>query len=133
MQASFALGTNLKAWLLRIMHNRAMDGFRDRKREVEGLAEYQRSAAPPSGHDDSDTDLPLDLDDEVVRRAIESLSPRLRLVFTGRYVDRLSYERLSERTGLPVGTVSTRLLRARQALRRFLRTQANADTACGDL
>jgi RNA polymerase sigma-70 factor (ECF subfamily) len=55
-----------------------------------------------------------------VRRAVLSLEPERRLTLLLREIEELSYEEIAEMTGVPVGTVRSRLARAREDLRRLL-------------
>jgi len=55
-----------------------------------------------------------------VRRALRRLQPARRLTLLLREVEEMSYEEIAEATGAPVGTVRSRLARARDDLRRFL-------------
>lgn len=57
---------------------------------------------------------------EEIQRAIGALPPKYRLVVVFRHVDDLSYEEIAQITELPMGTVKTRLFRAREILRRSL-------------
>jgi len=58
-----------------------------------------------------------------VRRAVSRLEPTRRLTLLLREVEEMSYEEIAESTGVPVGTVRSRLARAREDLRRLLGTQ----------
>jgi RNA polymerase sigma-70 factor (ECF subfamily) len=55
-----------------------------------------------------------------VRRAVSRLEPTRRLTLLLREVEELSYEEIAEMTGVPVGTVRSRLARARDDLRRLV-------------
>jgi len=55
-----------------------------------------------------------------VRLALERLEPTRRLTLLLREVEEMSYERIAETTGVPVGTVRSRLARARESMRRLL-------------
>jgi RNA polymerase sigma-70 factor (ECF subfamily) len=55
-----------------------------------------------------------------VRQAVSKLEPRRRLTLLLREVEEMSYEEIGEVTGVPVGTVRSRLARAREDLRRLL-------------
>jgi RNA polymerase sigma-70 factor (ECF subfamily) len=55
-----------------------------------------------------------------VRQAVSKLEPRRRLTLLLREVEEMSYEEIGEVTGVPIGTVRSRLARAREDLRRLL-------------
>jgi len=60
---------------------------------------------------------------ERIRRAVAEIEPRRRLVLLLREVDDRTYEEIAEMTGVPVGTVRSRLARARADLRRLLENE----------
>jgi len=59
--------------------------------------------------------------EQTVMRAVEALPEELRLAISLREVDGLSYEEIAERMGCPIGTVRSRIFRAREAIDRELR------------
>jgi RNA polymerase sigma-70 factor (ECF subfamily) len=116
-------GSDLRAWLFSIMHNRRVD-----------IARGARFFAPESGAD-ADTQgqigageappdaaiEPLDL-----QRAFARLSSEHREVLLLVAVEHLSYAEASAAVGVPVGTVMSRLSRARARLREALDAPGNA-------
>ena len=54
--------------------------------------------------------------EQTVMRAVEALPEELRAAITLREVDGLSYEEIAERMGCPIGTVRSRIFRARDAI-----------------
>jgi RNA polymerase sigma-70 factor (ECF subfamily) len=113
----FEQGTNLRAWLMRILRNLFTDHCRHRlvAREVgpEALDTHAaEEAVPPS---------PLDrITDEDLRRAIRELAPNLRETFVLVHVDRLSHQEIARQMNVKLATVGSRLWRARRKLRRIL-------------
>jgi RNA polymerase sigma-70 factor (ECF subfamily) len=63
-------------------------------------------------------------DSALVRKAIEELPAEFREALVLRELDEMSYKQIAEITGAPVGTVMSRLARARQQLRQRLQQQA---------
>lgn len=59
--------------------------------------------------------------EQTVMRAVEALPEELRLAISLREVDGLSYDEIAERMGCPIGTVRSRIFRAREAIDRELR------------
>lgn len=108
-------------WLLRITHSRAMDAANDdlRRRFREGEAGPNETLA-------DDAPMPLD---EVLRRerkevlwsAFAELAPEPRALLRLAYFEGLSYDEIGDILGVPVGTVKSRVSRAKAKLRALLR------------
>jgi RNA polymerase sigma-70 factor, ECF subfamily len=121
----FVMGTNLKAWLFRILRNAFLDGARRRRREParDGRDPDESSApAPQDGALRGDTELERlrTVVGEEIEEALMALSEE------GRTVVLLDLEGLTEAeiadvVGCAAGTVKSRLSRARAALRESLR------------
>ena len=130
--ARFEPGTNCKAWLFKILTNTFITRYHGRKRDLElALAvaeeaetkdilshEAQHSARDPEGAVASRL-----LSDDVVR-ALESLPPEFRLVVLLCDIEEFSYKEIAEIMECPVGTVMSRLFRARRLLQRALHDYA---------
>jgi len=113
-------GSHPKAWLARIARNTAIN--RDqRNREFllseDGIVEPEEGSA-----DGSDPEaIVVDADvDEVLRRALDELPPAFRVVVQLVDVEDLSYQEAADALEIPVGTVMSRLHRARRRLRQAL-------------
>jgi RNA polymerase sigma-70 factor (ECF subfamily) len=111
----FVRGTDLRRWLLVIMQNLFTDRWRERSRklsqttvlpDVPALPESNVGAADAPARSELAT-----LED--IRRALVALDEPLRTAFELRFFQRLSYQEVAARTGVPVATVGTRILRAR--------------------
>ena len=121
----FAAGTNLKAWLFRILRNTFLDGARRRRREParETRDLEEAAGAPPLDgalRGDAELDRLRTVVGEEIEEALMTLSE------DGRTVVLLDLEGLSEAEiagvlGCAAGTVKSRLSRARAALRERLR------------
>ena len=109
-------GTNLRAWLFTVMHNAHVNRLRGR-REEESLDEsmYELVASQPA----TDGLLIRDLD-----RAVRSLPDEQREVLLLVVLEDMSYEQTAQTLGIPIGTVMSRLSRAREKLRLILSGQA---------
>jgi RNA polymerase sigma-70 factor (ECF subfamily) len=134
--ATFTEGTNLKAWLYRILTNTYINSYRAAKRrpeisdveDVEDLYLYRR-LAPVDGHDPgrSAEDVALDsFTDEQVKAAIESLPDIFRIAVLLADVEGFSYKEIAEITDVPIGTVMSRIHRGRRALQKALHEFAEA-------
>lgn len=120
-QASFQPGTNLKAWLFTILRNEFYSQMRKRGREVQdsdGLM-TARLAVHPSQPGR------LDLDD--FRKALEQLpeDQREAIILIG--ASGFSYEEAAEICGCAVGTIKSRVSRARNRLQEILDISGEAD------
>jgi RNA polymerase sigma-70 factor (ECF subfamily) len=107
---------NMAVWLLSIAHNAHLDALRrDSRMAVTDPAELERSQDERGGDPGADVGLQLDL-----RAALARLSPEQREPLLLVCVEQLSYAEVAEVMHIPVGTVMSRVCRARGALRRFL-------------
>ena len=117
-------GGSLRAWLLRIVSNASLDHIRTlRRRREESLdqAELDVGFQPPSrGEGPEQQAIRMELGAEL-QRAIISLPPDQRAVLVLVDVQGLSYEEAAQSVGVSVGTVKSRLSRARVRARDYLR------------
>ncbi len=127
---SFELGTNLKAWLYRILTNTYINTYRTKKRrpeiadveDVEDLYLYHRLGGDgTSGLGRSAEDEALShFTDTDVKEAIESLPDSFRMAVLLADVEGFSYKEIAEITDVPIGTVMSRIHRGRKALQKAL-------------
>ena len=113
----FAPGTNLLAWLRRIMSNLTVDSWRFRKRHPQCSLDL---APEFPVADPSDQVWWEELTSADVRGALATLPPKYREVIVLHHDQSLSYLEISQRLGIPMSTVGTRLLRARNKMRKHL-------------
>ncbi len=112
-RAQWQEGTRLDAWLLRIMRNCWIDTVRARGRTARIMAPEEDGAL--MGHDPTaQMDARIDL--ERLMRAMAQLPDEQREVVALVLIDGLGYRETAELLDLPIGTVSSRLVRGRQAL-----------------
>ncbi len=126
----FQPGTNFKAWFFRILTNCFYYRYRRKKRgpeivDLEDASElYLFVAAAGSGQlgpDDDPAGLVLSkISTEHVNAAIESLPVEFRVAASLYFMQEFSYQEIAEILGCPVGTVRSRLHRARRMLQRSL-------------
>src|SRR6476659_5561737 len=127
---SFQEGTNLKAWLYRILTNTFINSYRAKKRrpeqteldEVEDLYLSRRlgglEAAQASRSAEEEV---LDhFTDDQVKQALESLPEAFRMAVLLADVEGFSYKEIAEILDIPIGTVMSRLHRGRKALQKRL-------------
>jgi RNA polymerase sigma-70 factor (ECF subfamily) len=111
---SFRAGTNLGAWVNRILRNLFIDGCRrPRFRPAEDAMAVE--AAPPEPPRPSDLLVMQDVVD-----ALSLLTPLDRELFSLKHLERASYKEISRRLGIPANTAGTRLHRSRAKLRAAL-------------
>ena len=126
----FKPGTNLKAWLYRILTNTFINTYRAKKRrpdesdleEVEDLYLYRRLGgleAAEVGRSAEDELLDHVTDTEV-KEAIESLPEQFRVAVLLADVEGFSYKEIAEILDIPIGTVMSRLHRGRKGLQKRL-------------
>jgi RNA polymerase sigma-70 factor (ECF subfamily) len=116
-------GTNARAWLLTIVRNTFINQYRRQQHEgasleLEELESY--TAFPEVQESDPEGRFFDQLVDEEVLRAIEELPDEFREVVVLSDIEDLSYAEIAELLAVPIGTVKSRLFRARQALQRKL-------------
>ena len=110
-------GGDARAWLLRIVRNTAYDALASRKREnTTSLDGITPELDPPDPADDPETALSRRQDLRTLGQALASLPVELRECLVLRELEEMSYKQIAQVTGLPIGTVMSRLWRARQAL-----------------
>ena len=116
------VGGDGRAWFLRIVRNTCYGWRRQRYQPpTDSFDEEQHSNARPQS--DPET-LLLQIDDAtLIARALSRLPDHFHQLLVLRELDGLSYRELSEVIGIPMGTVMSRLSRAREALRSVLDTE----------
>ena len=126
----FQRGTYFDKWLYRIMTNTFIDRQRHRKR----VGRVESLDAPPPGagegegpgreipdwDDEPSRRVLRDTFDEPIQRALDCLRPEFRMVLILADVEEFSYEEISEMMDTPIGTVRSRLHRARDLMRQHL-------------
>ncbi len=108
-------GSDLRAWLFSILHNRRIDLLRSSQR----MQSLDDDSAPLTLDDISSQPAPADdrLGAIDLQRAFERLSDEHREVLVLIAVEQLSYDEAARAMDVPIGTVMSRLSRARQRLR----------------
>jgi RNA polymerase sigma-70 factor (ECF subfamily) len=121
-------------WLHRIAVNTAKNHLVAGNRRPPGAdvdvedAEQFDSGIRLRDGDTPDRELMRQQMEQTVMRAVEALPEELRLAITLREVDGLSYEEIAQRMGCPIGTVRSRIFRAREAIDQELRPLLDSDT-----
>jgi RNA polymerase sigma factor (sigma-70 family) len=129
---SYEKGTNSKAWLFRIMKNTFINEYKRKKRQGKHI-DYEEIK---TFHDEEDspltsyTDLRIELftnmmGDEMME-AVNKLPVEYRTILLLCYVEEFQYEELAAIFDIPIGTVRSRLARARGLLKNELNTYASS-------
>ena len=123
-------GTNAKAWLFRIMKNSFINDYRKSSRapdqvNYDEIAEYYDLVREKTSDGNDLRQQVFDnlLDDEVVA-AMESLTEEFRTIIILSDLEGLTYEEIAEILNIPLGTVRSRLHRARKVMQKKLRAFA---------
>ena len=125
---SFEEGTNLKAWLYRILTNTYINDYNRKSRQVpsaglEDLEEWQLGDAQSLTQTttrSAEAEAIDSMPDQAVRDALHSLPESWRLVVYLADVEGFSYQEVADIMSTPIGTVMSRLSRGRKQLRELL-------------
>lgn len=122
--ASYAVGSNARAWLFTILKNTFINDYRKRERrprqvELEDHSSFHgdSDSTDLSGFTDLRTEIFADLLGDEATRAFEALSEDSREVILLSVLEDFKYEEVAEIMDLPIGTVRSKLFRAKNALK----------------
>jgi RNA polymerase sigma-70 factor (ECF subfamily) len=123
----FEEGTNLRAWMYRILTNNFINAYRKKQREpltvqddeIEDWYLYDRLAGP-GVEASAESEVLERIPDEDVQRALENLPETFRMAVLLADVEGFSYKEIAEILEIPIGTVMSRLHRGRKALQKAL-------------
>ncbi len=126
----FQQGTNLKAWLYKILTNTFINTYRSRKRrpeqtdldEVEDLYLYRRLGGleAVTASRSAEEEVLEHFTDGDVKAAVDALPEQFRIAVLLADVEGFSYKEIAEILDVPIGTVMSRLHRGRKALQKAL-------------
>lgn len=130
----FQPGTNLKAWLLRILTNTFINRYRRGGLErdifdgpdIDSLTDGWIGATTMRAMRDPEAQALTPLVEAEVQRALDDLPDEFRLAVVLSDIEELSYKEIADVMGCPIGTVMSRLHRGRKLLQKTLREHAEA-------
>ena len=125
----FEQGTNLKAWLYRILTNTFINTYRKKQREpfqgaIDELEDWQlggaESRTASSSTRSAEAEAIDHLPDSAVKNALQSIPEDFRMAVYFADVEGFSYQEIADMMKTPIGTVMSRLHRGRRMLRELL-------------
>jgi RNA polymerase sigma factor (sigma-70 family) len=130
---SFQQGTNAKAWLFRILKNSFINDYRKKSKEPSKI-DYQEVETVYNSNEDAEVESTTDLRIEAVQdligdevaTALNSLPVDFRTVIILCDIEGFTYEEMAKILDIPIGTVRSRLHRARNLLKEKLRSYAKS-------
>src|ERR671910_2506900 len=125
--SGFREGTNLRAWVYRILTNTFINSYRKKQREPLTVPDddtpdwylYDKLGAS-NVEASAESEVLENIPDEDVQRALEELPEGFRMAVLLADVEGFSYKEIAEIMGVPIGTVMSRLHRGRKALQKAL-------------
>jgi len=121
--SSFQPGTNFRAWIYRILRNTFLTSRTGLKAAAAVPIDADDSPELPAGPETPESILIEHSQHQLLQAAIESLPVHFREVLLLCEVEEMSYQEIAEALSVPIGTVMSRLSRARKALRESFQRQ----------
>jgi RNA polymerase sigma-70 factor (ECF subfamily) len=129
--SSFQLGTNFRAWIYRILRNTFLTSRKGLKVTMTVPLDFDDEEGPEPAieHDTPETLLLARSSQELLQKVIDELPVHFREILLLCEVEEMSYQEISDTLAVPIGTVMSRLSRARQTLRNQLRPYSQQEAS----
>ncbi len=121
---SFQPGTNFRAWIYRILRNTFLTSRTGLKASISLDDEDDPQTPTPATTQTPESILLARADHDAIQRALRELPVAHREIIVLCDVEEMSYREIGEALGIPIGTVMSRLARARKAMRQRLQQRA---------
>jgi RNA polymerase sigma-70 factor, ECF subfamily len=122
--SSFQLGTNFRAWMYRILRNTFLTSRTGLRATLTVSLDLEEDGADLAVESETpETILMSRSNSQLVQRAIANLPLHIREIILLYEVEEMSYQEIAETLSIPIGTVMSRLSRARKTLRNGLRPE----------
>lgn len=111
------------SWLYKIATNEAIDYLRNKKHNI--VTDHSIDDIQETCYDDDNPESVLNQKENIATllEAVDKLKPNYRRMIKLRYFEELSYEEISKRVNVPIGTVKATLHRAKQSLIKIIQNQ----------
>ena len=119
--SSFQPGTNFRAWMYRILRNTFLTSRTGLKASAMVPLDAEDAPELPAGQENPETILLERSQHELLQSAIAALPFHFREILLLCEVEEMSYQEIAETLSIPIGTVMSRLSRARRTLREGLK------------
>jgi RNA polymerase sigma-70 factor (ECF subfamily) len=117
---SFQPGTNFRAWIYRILRNTFLTSRTGLKATAMVPLDDEDADELPGGPETPETVFISNSEQQLLQEALEALPVHFREILLLCETEEMSYQEISETLSIPIGTVMSRLSRARKALREIL-------------
>jgi RNA polymerase sigma-70 factor, ECF subfamily len=119
--ASFQPGTNFRAWMYKILRNTFLTSRTGLKTSMTvPLDDEEDPVAEPATTETPESVLLARVDRQAIENALEGLPVRFREIILLCDLEEMSYQEIADTLAIPIGTVMSRLSRARKAMRELL-------------
>ena len=124
---SFDAARKFSPWIYRIAHNEFVNALRKKHREPTISLDLDILTAHPSYHYDPAEDEDRATAKKLIDQGLEKVPPLYKEILILFYIEELSYQEIADVLHIPLGTVSVRLRRGREALKNVLKTNGGGE------
>jgi len=125
--ASFRPGTNFRGWIFRILKNSFLSSRSGLERKMTVAMESEQDGSELAAERETPETILIERSNrQLVQRAIDELPAHYREVILLCEVEEMSYQQIAETLSIPIGTVMSRLARARRAIRESFKSGPEA-------